>query len=163
MPTESKARISRSRNSKRCDRKDLFGQIHALLRSLAGRTGRFCRAGGVAGHDGSYCRRCGKGRRVGRRRQILDERLCRLNRLVDRLFGCLYFAADAAFETARRLLHVGLQLLQFVELQFAIDVRLHIVDITLQAPEQQAGRARHLGQTLGADHHQGNDGDDNQF
>ena len=66
-------------------------------------------------------------------------------------------------ELLRGALHLFLKLAQFVELHFAADVRLHVGDIPLQAPEQQAHRARGLGQALGADHHQRHHADEDDF
>ena len=69
----------------------------------------------------------------------------------------------AAFEVARRRLHVRLKTLEFVELDFAVDVGLDVVHVALHAAQQQARRACHARQPLGADHHQRNDGDERQF
>jgi hypothetical protein len=63
----------------------------------------------------------------------------------------------------RRLGDLRLQLLQFVELHFAIDVGLDIIDVALRTAEQMPERARHLGQFLRPDDEQGNHADDHEF
>ena len=69
----------------------------------------------------------------------------------------------AGLDVARRRLHLLLQLAQLVELHLAADVRLDVVDVALQPPEQVAERARRLRQPLGADDDQRDDGDDDDL
>ena len=62
-----------------------------------------------------------------------------------------------------RRTHFFLQLFQFLELNFAIDVRLDVGDIALHAPEQMPGGARHFRQALRADDDQRDNADQQQF
>ena len=66
-------------------------------------------------------------------------------------------------EILRRALDLLLQLAQLVQFHFAADVGLHVGDVALQAAEQEAHRARGLGQALRADHDQRHDADDHDF
>ena len=93
----------------------------------------------------------------------LNFGLRRIDRLLHRLLDRLDAFVHAAFKATCRRLHFRLQALQFVKLDFTADVGLDVVDVALQATEQQAGRPRHARQTLRADHHQRNDGNDHQF
>ncbi|MOA34580.1 hypothetical protein D3C78_1559600 [compost metagenome] len=59
--------------------------------------------------------------------------------------------------------HFGLELAQLVELDFALDIGLHVIDVTLRAPKQVADGAGYLGQAFGANDDQGDDADHHQF
>jgi hypothetical protein len=76
--------------------------------------------------------------------------------------ACISLLSDCSTLRAESWIS-ALQFLQFVELHFAVDVGLHVADVTLQASEQVPGRARHLRQPLGTDHHQRDDGDDDHL
>src|SRR5512132_3346062 len=70
---------------------------------------------------------------------------------------------DGMLEFARGTLHFALQLAHLVELPFTVDVRLDVIDVALQAPEQVAERTRGLRQTFRADHDERHDADDDDF
>ena len=68
-----------------------------------------------------------------------------LGRCLDRRTGGLVFLAHRVLERARRLADFRLQLLQFVELDFAVDVGFDVIDVALRSAKQMAESARHLG------------------
>ncbi|MCY1536018.1 hypothetical protein D9M68_714540 [compost metagenome] len=59
--------------------------------------------------------------------------------------------------------HFVFELAQLVEFDFALDIGLHVIDVTLRAPQQVADGAGHLGQAFGSDDDQGDDADHHQF
>ncbi len=61
-------------------------------------------------------------------------------------------ARDRLFNRLRRTLHFFLQLAQFIQLDLAIDVALHIIDIALHAPQQMPRRARQARQFFRPQH-----------
>ena len=70
---------------------------------------------------------------------------------------------ERGLEFGCRGLHLRLHLLQFLELELAVDVRLHVGDVALQPAEQMAERARGLRQLLGTEHDQRDDRDDHDL
>src|SRR5690348_3789677 len=155
-------RMSRVRSSIRCERNDSCGSAGSLIGSarvaLRAATSNLveARQSGLFGWrlgDGSRCRLrgdrgCGP---IGRRR--LDRLL---RRLVELALDVAHAARDVArrrlhalLEILRRAVHLALQPAQFVELDFAADVGLDVVDVALQAAEQEADSARGLRQPLG--------------
>jgi exonuclease VII small subunit len=71
---------------------------------------------------------------------------------------------EVRLERARRAFELGLHLAQVGHVHLAVDVRLHLRDVALQAAEQDSEGTRDLGQAFraddderhhGADHHLG--------
>src|SRR4029450_1961933 len=92
-----------------------------------------------------------------------------LSRLRRRCVELRLDIGDTAFPDARhgtyrsldfacRLTDLLLQLLQFIELNFTVDVGLYVGDVALQPAEKMPQRARRLREPLGADDDQRHDG-----
>ncbi|AOU91071.1 uncharacterized protein AruCF_0180 [Achromobacter ruhlandii] len=62
-----------------------------------------------------------------------------------------------------RGLHFALEFAQLVQLDLALDIGFHVIDVTLRAAQQVADRAGDLGQAFGADDDQRDDADHHQF
>ena len=173
-------RMSRVRSSTRCDRNvscaavGSAGSVIAGERQIRSKPGSEGWRGGSAGAasasspPGSFGSGAGSARRadvgLGRRRVGLGR--ARVQLLLDAAHARLHAARgalDGRLEVGRGGLHLLLELAQFIELDFAADVRLDVVHVALQAAEQVPQRARGLGQPFGADDDQRHDGDDDDF
>ena len=105
-------------------------------------------------------------RRALRRRLAVDlaGRFVQLGaQLLHRFFQRRLGFVQRFLHALGRGLHFALELAQLVELDLALDVGLHVVDVALRAAQQVADGAGHLGQAFGADDDQGDDADHHQF
>ena len=149
--------------------------IQARLSSGAGLSSPSSSCGSGSSGTGAFCaaffgsRRFATARRRGARHQLNpgDRRHRGFHLLLDFGPGLLDFGfdeidlrTDRLFDGARRVLHRGLQLAQFVEVDFTVDVRLDFGNVALHPAEQMADGFRHARQTLGPDYDQRNDPDD---
>ncbi|MNI30782.1 hypothetical protein D3C73_846410 [compost metagenome] len=82
-----------------------------------------------------------------------------LNRLLQ---GSVRFI-QRRLHALRGVFHFAFEFAQLVDFDFALDIGLNVVDVTLRATQQVADGAGYLGKAFGADDDQGDDADHHQF